>query len=316
MNAVSSRFFSLMDLFKAEFKYYKSKAPTPDLSAVIDFYKRSPSDPAVRHTPLTSESCRESCAADIHQLGLNPPNTWHVSTLMSHSDGVYFIRNPFTSTGQRNWIKKCLQEYPRKPNITNVDHLLNGTDDVWIHHKNRKEKKHSILTKLRWVTLGYHHNWVTKVYDLSQVTKFPDDLARLAKCVTTVLGFKHYVPEAAIVNFYSTSSSLAGHIDHSELDHCSPLVSLSLGQTAIFLLGGMTKDVKPVAMYLQSGDIMVMYGPCRLAYHAVPRILPAVGRPWCDQGSDESNVDDDWQLCEEYISNSRINVNVRQVFTS
>lgn len=50
--------------------------------------------------------------------------------------------------------------------------------------------------------------------------------------------------------------------------------SCSLGQTAIFLLGGVTKATEPVAVYLRSGDITVLSGDSRLAYHAVPRILP------------------------------------------
>ena len=48
----------------------------------------------------------------------------------------------------------------------------------------------------------------------------------------------------------------------------------SFGQTAIFLLGGITKATVPVAVYLRSGDITVLSGNCRVAYHAVPRILP------------------------------------------
>lgn len=52
-----------------------------------------------------------------------------------------------------------------------------------------------------------------------------------------------------------------------------PYFFFSLGQSAIFLLGGKTRDVVPVAMYMRSGDIMVMAGNSRLAYHAVPRIL-------------------------------------------
>ena len=48
----------------------------------------------------------------------------------------------------------------------------------------------------------------------------------------------------------------------------------SFGQTAIFILGGLTREEKPVAMYLRSGDIVVMMGPSRLRYHSVPRIMP------------------------------------------
>lgn len=96
-------------------------------------------------------------------------------------------------------------------------------------------------------------------------------------------------------------STLSGHTDHSEFDLTAPLFSLrwvkgkiralfywkrehakvklclnplsSFGQSAIFLLGGKTRDQAPLAMYLRSGDIMIMAGDSRLAYHAVPRIL-------------------------------------------
>ena len=54
---------------------------------------------------------------------------------------------------------------------------------------------------------------------------------------------------------------------------CSQSFFFSLGQSAIFLLGGKTRDDAPIAMYIRSGDVMVMAGNSRLAYHAVPRIL-------------------------------------------
>lgn len=57
------------------------------------------------------------------------------------------------------------------------------------------------------------------------MTEFPEDLSKLSKCVAEVIGFRSYKPEAAIVNYYSLSSSFGGHTDHSELDHSSPLIS-------------------------------------------------------------------------------------------
>lgn len=62
------------------------------------------------------------------------------------------------------------------------------------------------------------------------------------------------------------------------LKHICLLMHCSFGQTAIFLIGGVTKEVCPVALYLRSGDICVMMEEARLAYHAVPRILPAETR--------------------------------------
>ena len=61
----------------------------------------------------------------------------------------------------------------------------------------------------------------------------------------------------------------------------------SFGQTALFLIGGQTKDQTPLGMYLKSGDIAIMAGRSRLSYHAVPKILPAEETPWLlEQPSD------------------------------
>ena len=55
----------------------------------------------------------------------------------------------------------------------------------------------------------------------------------------------------------------------------------SFGCTAVFLMGGTTKDVKPTAVYVRSGDIVVMSGASRLSYHAVPRIIPGTFKQPC-----------------------------------
>ena len=75
-------------------------------------------------------------------------------------------------------------------------------------------------------------------------------------------------------------------------------------------------------MYLRSGDIMIMAGDSRLAYHAVPRILAPKKRtgeaalPTClSGGEEETSVDlsEEIGILEQYLTTSRINVNVRQV---
>ena len=55
----------------------------------------------------------------------------------------------------------------------------------------------------------------------------------------------------------------------------------SFGQPCIFLLGGATKQIEPLAMFLNSGDIVVMSGACRLSYHAVPKVIPTNSIPQC-----------------------------------
>lgn len=101
----------------------------------------------------------------------------------------------------------------------------------------------------------------------------------------------------------------------------------SFGQSAIFLLGGLHRQDPPTAMYMHSGDVMVMSGQSRLLYHAVPRILSAPRghgaletdgccRPASslqDSTVVEPVSEEDWAVCSRYIQSSRVNVTVRQV---
>lgn len=88
----------------------------------------------------------------------------------------------------------------------------------------------------------------------------------------------------------------------------------SFGQSCIFLLGGKTLDHPPCAMFLRSGDVIVMSGDTRLAYHAVPRILNHQDYVCVLTQNKQHDVCDQTLRClERYLSYSRINVNIRQV---
>ncbi|NXT95716.1 ALKB1 dioxygenase, partial [Anhinga rufa] len=189
-----------------------------------------------------------------------------------------------------------------------------------------KWEPRSLLEKLRWVTLGYHYNWDTKKYSANHHTPFPSDLAFLSEQVAAACGFRGFQAQAGILNYYHFDSSLGIHVDESELDHSRPLLSFSFGQSSIFLLGGLKREEAPTAMFMHSGDIMVMSGFSRLLYHAVPRVLPnpeGTALPSClDQAlsSDlpvgsviERSSDEDWQVCAKYLQSSRINMTIRQV---
>ena len=54
----------------------------------------------------------------------------------------------------------------------------------------------------------------------------PSDLCALSEYVASCVGFSEYKAEAAIINFYPIGTTLAGHVDRSEFDHLSPIVSI------------------------------------------------------------------------------------------
>ncbi len=78
--------------------------------------------------------------------------------------------------------------------------------------------------------------------------------------------------------------TLNGHIDDAEPSLHQPLVSLSLGCDAVFLIGGPTRDTPPTPLLLRGGDIVVLSGPARHCYHGVPRVLAGAGRPQAAAG--------------------------------
>lgn len=81
-------------------------------------------------------------------------------------------------------------------------------------------------------------------------------------------------PEACLVNIYDSSAKLGLHQDKDELDLTTPVLSISLGATALFRIGGTEKGGKTEAIKLTSGDVLILEGESRLAYHGVSRIYP------------------------------------------
>ncbi len=81
-------------------------------------------------------------------------------------------------------------------------------------------------------------------------------------------------PEACLVNFYTAEAKMGQHQDRDEADFTAPVVSVSLGDDCQFRLGGTRRQDKTMPLRLQSGDVLVMGGTSRLAFHGVDRIYP------------------------------------------
>jgi DNA oxidative demethylase len=81
-------------------------------------------------------------------------------------------------------------------------------------------------------------------------------------------------PQACLVNWYQATSRLGLHIDADESAKDAPVVSVSLGSRALFRLGGEKRSDPTSSMRLASGDVVVLGGRSRRAYHGVDRIYP------------------------------------------
>jgi alkylated DNA repair protein (DNA oxidative demethylase) len=81
-------------------------------------------------------------------------------------------------------------------------------------------------------------------------------------------------PEACLVNFYGSAAKMGLHQDRDEQDFDAPVVSISLGDTALFRFGGTTRGGKTQSVKLHSGDVLVFGGPARLCFHGIDRIYP------------------------------------------
>lgn len=298
-------------MFRDSFKYYKSRNPAPDLGDVIDL--EDPDRVRVRKIQaITSDKQTDN------NFGLKSADKWRIYELLD-IPGLIFIQNPFTSNGQRYWITKCLKDYSKEPYKLNIDaHNILTNETWWEICFKESERAKILLPKLRWATLGYHHNWDTKLYSEDSKSNMPMELCNLTSILAKTLGFSDFKAEAAIVNYYRMNSTLAGHTDHSEMNVSAPLFSISFGQTAIFLIGGSKQEDPANAIFLRSGDVVIMSGNSRLRYHGVPKILSASKTPWDDNCEDSIYETftynyDDWRKARTYIAEARINMNVRQV---
>jgi alkylated DNA repair protein (DNA oxidative demethylase) len=81
-------------------------------------------------------------------------------------------------------------------------------------------------------------------------------------------------PEACLVNFYSADARMGLHQDRDERDLETAVVSISLGDSCLFRVGGRTRNGQTVSLRLESGDVVVLGGEGRLAFHGVDRIYP------------------------------------------
>tara|TARA_R110000787_G_scaffold144656_7_gene258476 strand:- start:807 stop:1418 length:612 start_codon:yes stop_codon:yes gene_type:complete len=91
-------------------------------------------------------------------------------------------------------------------------------------------------------------------------------------------------PQACLVNFYDTSARMGLHQDRDESDFSAPVLSISLGDACLFRIGGTERRQPTRSFRLESGDVVILGGESRLAFHGVDRIYPTTSTLLKDGG--------------------------------
>ena len=126
--------------------------------------------------------------------------------------------------------------------------------------------------ELGWVTdkeRGYRYQ-ATHPVTGNPWPPIPDMLLELWRAVAD----HKQPPQACLVNFYSDSAKMGLHQDRDESDFSAPVVSVSLGDDCLFRVGGTKRNDPTQSFRLGSGDVVVLGGEGRLAFHGVDRIYP------------------------------------------
>ena len=97
----------------------------------------------------------------------------------------------------------------------------------------------------------------------------PAAFQSLAASAAATAGFSNFAPNGCLINRYTPGARLSLHQDKNEQDFTQPIVSVSLGLPATFLLGTLTRSDTPRRIRVEHGDIAVWGGPARLIYHGI-----------------------------------------------
>jgi alkylated DNA repair protein alkB family protein 1 len=296
----------------------------------------------------------------------NLPNIYHGPIFgLKDFPGFLYAPQALSVPLQLELAYRSVSDYCEQPHRTNIDlcqpkknEVPNFEDKMWemwkeehrLHETSSKKqkpdpnakRKYRSFKKLSWTTMGYHYDWTQRAYHEGCKSNMPTlvrDLAIQFARTSLLLERKgsstdvQFTPSASIVNYYNQKSNMGGHKDDLELATDKPIVSISVGLPAIFLLGGKSKEDEPILPILvRPGDVMCMGGDSRMNFHGMARLLPTtvplsnissnmsptidqqVSLDGFPQASKDTIPETDKTALEEYLSQHRININVRQVY--
>ncbi len=118
---------------------------------------------------------------------------------------------------------------------------------------------------------GYRYSELDPLTGLAW-PQMPPVFRQLASLAATKAGYPLFSPDACLINQYLPGAKMSLHQDKDEKDFSAPIVSVSLGVSAVFKIGGMKRSDKLFAIPLHHGDVVVWGKSLRLAYHSISPI--------------------------------------------
>jgi len=181
-------------------------------------------------------------------------------------------------------LPRCLSLEEQRILVDRCRALVDGDVPAYVPVVRGGGKMH-----VRMLCLGRHWNGQTYTYETTRsdfdqlpAPPLPDDFRTLAQQLARAAGMS-LDPDLCILNYYDADGHMGLHQDKDESERSLaaglPVVSVSLGDTARFLFGGLKRRDPVEARLLESGDAFVFGGPARLRYHGVSRIVPGSAPP-------------------------------------
>lgn len=133
--------------------------------------------------------------------------------------------------------------------------------------------KMSNMGKMGWVsdqTAGYryqsYHPTTKKPWP-----KISDNILDIWHDITNL----KTLPDCCLINDYNMNAKMGLHVDNDEEDFSYPVLSISIGNSALFRFGGTKRSDKTKSIKLHHGDVLMMSQESRLIYHGIDKIYPS-----------------------------------------
>ncbi|MEM1234625.1 MAG: alpha-ketoglutarate-dependent dioxygenase AlkB [Pseudomonadota bacterium] len=126
----------------------------------------------------------------------------------------------------------------------------------------------SAAGRLGWITDRKGYRYAPQHPNGTPWPPVPDRILRLWHDVTGLAR----APDCCLINWYGEGAKMGLHQDADEGDFSWPVLSVSLGDDALFRMGNTTRGGKTESVWLSSGDVLVMGGEARLKYHGIDRV--------------------------------------------